>query len=361
MSEPIVLNDVAQWPAFGLAREDKEAGLLAQLCRLTDRHRDACPPYRTILEKFGVADAPAERLEDVPFLPVRLFKHERLLSVREADIVKTMTSSGTSGHSVSQIFLDRQTASLQVKVLSRIVADFIGPRRLPMLVIDCRATVANRYRFSARTAGIQGFSIFGRDVEFALNDDMSLDLERVQRFLAKHAGSDILLFGFTFIVWQHLVRVLEESGARLPLERGILIHGGGWKQLQSHAVSHEAFKQRLAEVSGLARVHNYYGMVEQTGSIFVECEAGYLHASSWSDVIVRDPADFRPLPPGETGLIQLLSVIPHSYPGHSLLSEDLGEIVGTDGCACRRHGTYFKVHGRLQHAETRGCSDTYTG
>ncbi|NIE66601.1 acyl-protein synthetase [Burkholderia sp. Ax-1719] len=359
MSEPVVLNDVLQWPVYGVAKSEKDESLLRELHRLTGLHYEGCAGYRAILDKFGHARA-ATSLAALPFLPVRLFKHETLLSVPQTEVVKTMTSSGTSGQSVSQIFLDRQTAALQVKVLARIVGDLIGPKRLPMLVIDCRATVANRYRFSARTAGIQGFSMFGRDVEFALDDDMSLNIERVRAFLAKYPDQPILMFGFTFVVWLHLVLALEASGETLPLQQGILIHGGGWKQLQSQAVSAEAFRQRIGAVAGLTRVHNYYGMVEQTGSIFVECEHGHQHASSWSDVIVRDPVDFGVLPAGQRGLIQLLSVIPHSYPGHSLLSEDEGEIVGVDDCPCGRKGTYFKVHGRIQNAETRGCSDTYS-
>ena len=350
---------VGQWPAFGWDKPAKDTALLAELERLTAWHRSACPPYRTLLNQWG-AHAPGVGLAAVPFLPVRLFKHERLLSVPDAEVVKTMTSSGTSGQSVSQIFLDKTTAALQVRVLSRIMADFIGPRRLPMLVIDCRATVHDRTRFSARAAGILGFSMFGRDVEYALDDDMTLNVDRVQQFLQKHADADIFLFGFTFMVWLHFVQALEASGQTLPLARGILVHGGGWKQLQAQAVSADVFKARLQKVAGLSRVHNYYGMVEQTGSIFMECAAGHLHSSAWSDVLIRDPLDFSVLPVGQPGLIQLLSVIPHSYPGHSLLSEDMGELRGVDDCRCGRKGSYFVVHGRIQNAETRGCSDTYT-
>ena len=229
-----------------------------------------------------------------------------------------------------------------------------------MLVIDSRATIADRLKFSARTAGILGFSMFGREVEFALNDDMSLNEARVKDFAAKHIGQPILIFGFTFIVWLHFLRWLESKAGYLPLEGGILIHGGGWKQLESQAVTPEEFKRRLNAVTGIARAHNYYGMVEQTGSIFMESEHGHLHASAWSDVIVRDPVNFYPLAPGRPGLIQLLSVIPRSYPGHSLLSEDEGVLLGVDDCLCGRQGTYFKVLGRIQNAEVRGCSDTYT-
>lgn len=359
MSEHEALNDMMNWPVYGLNRKRKEPMMLGAMQSLNKHHQEACPAYRQILEKLW-NDQNFASIDALPFLPVRLFKHERLLSVPQSDVVKTMTSSGTSGQSVSQIFLDKQTSAMQMKVLSRIMGEFIGPRRLPMLVIDCRSTVANRLKFSARTAGILGFSMFGRDVEFALDDDMSLNEGRVSLFAAKNAGQPILIFGFTFIVWLHLLRWLESRNESLALDQGILIHGGGWKQLQSQAVDPQEFTQRLKSVTGINRVHNYYGMVEQTGSIFMECEYGHLHASVWSDVIVRDPINFKPLPPGQPGLIQLLSVIPRSYPGHSLLSEDEGVLLGVDDCPCGRLGSYFKVLGRIQNAEMRGCSDTYT-
>ena len=359
MFEHGALTHMLGQPAFGLDASLKSPLLLEYLRTLNGHHERSCEPYREILRKFW-SSGYAETLEALPFLPVRLFKHERLASVVESEVVKTMTSSGTTGQSVSQIFLDKQTSAMQVKVLSRIMADFIGPKRLPMLVVDCRATVADRLRFSARTAGILGFSMFGREIEYALDDDMSLAHARVEAFVRKHAGQPLLVFGFTSVVWQQLIRVLESSGDRLGLETGLLIHGGGWKKLQSEAVEPDEFKWRLKAVTGIERVHNYYGMVEQTGSIFMECEEGHLHASMWSDVIVRDSVTFEALPAGYAGLIQLLSVIPHSYPGHSLLSEDEGIVHGVDDCPCGRMGKYFSVLGRIQDAEPRGCSDTYS-
>ena len=55
----------------------------------------------------------------------------------------------------------------------------------------------------------------------------------------------------------------------------------------------------------------------------------------------------------------MVSTLPESYPGHILLTEDEGEILGEDDCPCGRLGKYFKMHGRIKGAEIRGCSDTY--
>ena len=101
-------------------------------------------------------------------------------------------------------------------------------------------------------------------------------------------------------------------------------------------------------------------MVEQTGSIFVECNERNLHTSNFSHVIIRDPHTFSVLPFRQRGLIEVISMAPGSYPGHVLLTEDVGEIVGEDDCVCGRLGRYFKVYGRLENAEIRGCSDTYS-
>ena len=213
--------------------------------------------------------------------------------------------------------------------------------------------------FSARGAGILGFSIFGSKRLYALDENMQLDITAIKDFLDEHKDEPILLFGFTFMVWQHFYKELLRTGYHPDLSRGILIHGGGWKKLLSESVSQEEFKQRLKEVCGIQYVHDYYGMVEQTGTIYMECEQGHLHASVFSDIIIRKAEDFSAAPIGQPGIVQVLSVLPQSYPGHSLLTEDEGILLGEDDCPCGRLGKYFKITGRIKNAEIRGCSDTY--
>ena len=59
----------------------------------------------------------------------------------------------------------------------------------------------------------------------------------------------------------------------------------------------------------------------------------------------------------EAGLIQTLSLLPVSYPGQSILTEDIGIIHGIDNCKCGKLGKYFSVLGRVPDSELRGCSD----
>ena len=358
----MTFQEISGIPPYSLNKDEKEKLLTERLVELTRLHKDKCPEYARILDSINFDVEQRKSYKELPFLPVRLFKELSLKSVRDDEIVKTMTSSGTSGQAVSRIYLDRETSSNQQKAMVKIVSEFTGSGRMPMIIIDCPGVIKNRSMFSARGAGILGFSIFGSKKIYALDDDMKLDVEGLKEFLEKYGDQKILLFGFTFMVWQHFykeLRRLKEGGISFDLSNGILIHGGGWKKLTSEAVTEREFHTRLKEVCGLGHIHDYYGMVEQTGCIYMECECGHLHASNFSDVIIRRPWDFSEAEIGEAGIIQVVSTIPESYPGHSLLTEDEGIILGEDDCPCGRKGKYFKINGRLKNAEIRGCSDTY--
>lgn len=344
---------------YSLNKKDKTPLLLNKMQGLTRHHYDNCLEYRRILDAFRQYPDNINTILDIPFLPVRLFKEFHLKSVEDNNIIRTMTSSGTSGTKVSKIYLDTETAANQTKILAKIVSANIGKTRLPLIILDTSAVLKNRKIFSARGAGILGFSIFGRDKIYALDEEMNLDVNGIENFLEKHAGKKILLFGFTFMIWQHFYELLKTKGYHPDLSKGVMIHGGGWKKLIDKAISPDTFKQELKQLCGIEQIYDYYGMVEQTGTIYMECECGHLHASLYSDIIVRRHEDFGAAEFGEKGIIQVLSILPLSYPGHSLLTEDEGVLLGEDDCPCGRKGKYFKVLGRIKRADIRGCSDTY--
>ena len=344
---------------YGEQRVVKGVRLLAELNELTAWHNQHCKEYRRILDVMYGGRRKAMSLEEVPFLPVRLFKTIELVSVPRESVVRTLTSSGTTAQQPSKVFLDKETAHQQSRVLTAIMKDYLGPQRLPMAIIDHAGVLNNRYTFSARGAGVLGYSQFGRDHVYLLNESMQINWEAIEGFLARHSAETVLLFGFTYMVWKYLYEGSITAGRQLDFSNSILIHGGSWKKLADQQVSNEEFKSGLHDQFGIHRVHNYYGMVEQTGSVFMECEAGFFHASGFSDVLVRQPESLEVTSIAEIGVLQLLSNVPRSYPGHSLLSEDLGMLIGEDDCVCGRRGKYFLVHGRLPQAELRGCSDTH--
>jgi|ETNmetMinimDraft_2_1059921.scaffolds.fasta_scaffold05214_3 phenylacetate-coenzyme A ligase PaaK-like adenylate-forming protein len=351
------INKIMTSPPFSITNKEKSILFNEAMRSLTNHHYQHCSKYKSIFNALKYHQDACHSYDQFPFLPVRLFKDYKLSSINKKKIFKTMHSSGTSGQDVSKIYLDKENAFLQTKVLTKIVSTVLGNKRLPMLIIDSKSTVKDRNLFTARGAGIIGFSIFGKDITYALSENMELDIEQVKDFLIRHKNEKIFIFGFTYIIWKYFVKEILTKNYKIPQIDGFLIHGGGWKKLAHEAVDNIQFKKSVYDASGVKNVINYYGMVEQTGSIFLECSEGYLHCSIFSDIIIRRN-DFSICDFNEIGLVQLISLLPTSYPGHNIISEDIGEIIGIDDCKCDRLGKYFIIHGRAEKAEIRGCSDT---
>lgn len=328
-----------------LAGPDREARLVKALVEMTAMHCRACPPYARIVGATNPDWERAASLAELPFLPVALFKSHRLASIPDDAVTSVLTSSGTTGRPASRILVDARTAERQALALAHIVGGVVGPKRLPMLVIDTRSVAADSGNLSARGAGVMGLMRFGRHHCFALNDDLTPDIGAIRAFVDRFGGEPFLIFGFTFVVWQYFHLALAD---RFDLSNGILLHSGGWKRMEENAVDNRTFRRALADRFGLSAIRNFYGMVEQLGGIFMEGEDGRLHPPPFGAALVRDVETFQPAAPGQVGLIQVFSLVPYAYPGHSLLTEDIGVMTGNGG---------LSVLGRAPAAELRGCSD----
>jgi hypothetical protein len=221
--------------------------MVAGLEALAASHRERCLPYARIMAAWRSpgtnGEVPMDSLAAQPYLPAALFKSLELRSIPDDQIFKVMASSGTSGQVPSRVYLDVETAQLQARALSRIVTHLLGTTRRPMLIVDDASVIRDRHNFSARAAGIKGMMTFGRDHLFVLDEQMHVRRPELDEWLARHADDDILVFGFTFMVWNDLVLPLRDAG--LDLSRAILVHSGGWKKLIDQAVSKTEFKTGL--------------------------------------------------------------------------------------------------------------------
>lgn len=340
---------------FSAPENEKTCLMVEGLNQLAAFHYENCEPYRKVIDGLWNGQATADNLTEFPYLPVSLFKTARLASVPEENLRITMTSSGTTGQAVSQILVDAETSLRQQKALANSLGHVLGPKRLPMLVLDTNSVFKDPALMSARGAGVLGIMRYGHKHVFALNENLEPDFEAVEKFLNELDGSPFFMFGFTFVVWMQFFEKFKERG--LDLSAGTLIHSGGWKKMIEHAVDAGTFRDAFHQHFNLSKIYNFYGMVEQIGSIFLEGPDGLLYPPNYTDVIIRDPETWEPLPNGKPGVIQLLSLLPGSYPGHSLLTEDMGVIETVDSVDHGWKGKGLRILGRVPKAELRGCSD----
>jgi hypothetical protein len=353
----MIIDSLQKLNPFGINKRKKNKIYIDCIKSLSLHHYRCCKKYKKIINNLKFKIKNNNKLEDFPMLPVRIFKKFDLKSVPEKKIVKKLVSSGTSGQELSKIYLDKKNANNQVRVLGKIMSTILGNKRLPMLIIDQNPKILDRSIFNARSTAIYGFSIFGINHCFLLDKENKIDYISLNNFLKKYGKDKFLVFGFTSLVYENLIKKLSVNLLKSNFQNGILIHGGGWKKIEKFNVNSSILKKKLIEKINLNIFYNYYGLVEQTGSIFIESKkCGYFHTSIFSDIFIRDKK-FNVLKNKKKGLIQLMSLLPTSYPGHNILTEDIGEIIGEDNCKCGLKGKYFLVHGRIKEAEIRGCSD----
>ena len=352
------MNNFFSENSFLLNQSKKKKYFEVSLSKRINHHYRNCPNYKKILNNLSYNPKKSYKIENFPFLSVRIFKKFDLYSIKKKNIFKILNSSGTSSGELSKIYLDKKNAQDQSIVLTNIFNSFFGKSRYPMLIIDSEDHLKNRNSFSARSAAVLGFSRFGKDITFALDKKMNLKINQINNFFKKYQKENFIIFGFTFMIWEKFYNSIKNK-KKYNLKNAILIHGGGWKKLESLNISNSEFKKKIQKNLKISKIHNYYGMIEQTGSIFFECsECENFIASDYSDVLIRGE-NFEVLDKYKLGYIQLLSTLPSSYPGNNILTEDLGMITENKNCktCSRMKGKRFKVFGRIKDAELRGCSD----
>jgi hypothetical protein len=351
-------------PPYGQAPDATESGLLELLKEELEFACARHAGYKRYVDHWPVNYRTAAQMSDLPYLPVAMLKASPPLSfVPPEEVRRTLTSSATTSQLPSRIVLDAPTSRRMTKGTVVIARDFIGSSRRPYLVVDAPDHKAGRDSIGARRAAIQGLQPFATETTYCLrsddNGDLALDLEKLTKFANRNRDAEILVYGFTYILWNHLVKPLRAENACLDLKNVRVLHSGGWKRLQDQAVEKQLFNEQLARVVGCdsSCIVDFYGMVESVGVIFPDCQHGNKHAPAFGHVIVRDPLTLEPVAEGDHGIVQVCSVLPTSFPGNLLLTEDIAQVIAYDGCACGRRGVSFRFAGRVPKAEVRGCGN----
>jgi hypothetical protein len=354
-------------PPYSQPPEERQAGLLEILKEELDYACQRHAGYKSYIQHWPTDYRSATRVADLPFLPVGMLKANPPLSFVDRDEIKrTLTSSATTSQMPSRVVLDSPTSRRMTKGIVSIVRDFIGPARRPYLVVDTKGLLGSASELGARGAAIQGLQPFANGTTHCLSPneqgELVLDRDRLREFAQGRQDTELLVYGFTFILWNHLVKPLMAEGVCLNLANARIMHSGGWKRLQDQAVEKTVFNEQLARVVGCTpdRIIDFYGMVESVGVIYPDCSAGNKHGPVFGDVIVRNPLTLEPVAAGEHGIVQVCSILPTSFPGHLLLTEDMAQVLAYDGCSCGRRGISFRFAGRIPKAELRGCGNLET-
>lgn len=287
-----------------------------------------CAPYRKYVELLGIEPAQITRIEDIPMLPIELFKSKDVYSGAEAPEV-IFTSSNT-GSTVASRHLMASLEDYRKTFLAAFTEFYGDPRKwsiyglLPSYLEREGSSLVYMVDELIRRAGSGGFYL--NDYEHLIAD---IEADTKPK----------ILLGVSYALWD-----LAEKHAP-QLRDTIVMETGGMKGRRKE-ISKRELHDILCHSFGVEAIHSEYGMAELSSQAYSSGE-GIFRAPRWMRVLVRDVNDpFDHAPENMRGGIDIIDLANISSCAF-LQTQDMGQLYA-DGS--------FKIEGRIAGSDIRGCN-----
>lgn len=346
---------------------DKDHLFVVAMREAIAHHRQHSPEYNAICQREGFTEEALQTPEDlakIPFIFVNVFKEYKLLSVPEDQIVLSLTSSGTTSNKRSQNYWDEPSLARlnqSVQGLGRQIGLY-NPEPTNYLISGYNPLEAQDVGTAWSDENIRQLTDGAHRVEHMLHKgpdgEFHYDLEGSLNILEEFAkeGLPVRFIGFPSFIHFTLKERIRRQLPPLKLHaHSAVITGGGWKNHKDEEISHAEFCQELVEQVGMPadRIRDIYGLVEH-GIPYFTCAHGQFHVPTYSRILIRRPGTLEVLPPGEKGLMQIISPYMNSVPTISLLTSDYATVLPT--CTCGMHSPVLKLLGRGGVTKHKGCA-----
>lgn len=287
-----------------------------------------CAPYAEYIRLLGVEPRDVSCVEDIPMLPIELFKSHKVYC-GEAEPQMIFTSSATTGMVQSRHYVG--DLALYERSFTEGFNHFYGDVRecsiyalLPSyLEREGSSLVYMAERLIAASAG----------GGFYLND-----YEKLLRDMSRDDNPKILL-GVTYALLD-----LAENYAP-HLENTVVMETGGMKGRRKELPKSELHKI-LCSAFGVERIHSEYGMAELLSQAY-SCGEGVFRTPKWMRVLVRDVNDpFARLASNRRGGLDIID----------LANRDSCAFIATQDMGVRFEDGSFRIEGRISNSDIRGCN-----
>ena len=305
-----------------------EAEFSAAALALFRFQAERCEPYRRYVELLGINPAEVSCIEDIPFLPIELFKSHTIYC-GEGEPEMVFTSSSTTGQTPSRHPMAQ--LSIYERAFTEAFRTFYGaPEQygiyalLPSYLQRKGSSLIYMADRLIAEAGSGGFYL---DEYEKLIADMEAD------------PKPKILLGVSYALWDLAERYAPK------LHNTVVMETGGMKGYREE-IPKEELHRILCEGFGVERIHSEYGMAELTSQAYSSGE-GIFRAPQWMKILVRDINDpFCLLPAGARGGVNIIDLA-NIYSCAFIETQDVGRTFA-DGS--------FAIEGRIDRSEIRGCN-----
>ncbi len=268
-------------------------------------------------------------LEEIPFMPISLFRTRRISTEPEDEIVFTSsgtTSSEQSRHHVASAALYRESFTRAFEMFYRKPEECNIYGLLPSYLERDGSSLIYMVTELINRSPDGGFFLYDR-------------AELVRRLEGRDRSRMTILFGVGFA----LLDLAEEY--RLDLADVVVMETGGMKgrrREMPRAQMHAVLKERL----GVGKVHSEYGMCELLSQGYSSGD-GIFFTPPWMRVLIRDENDpFSYRHDGRRGCINVIDLA-NRHSCSFIQTDDLGRLTADNG---------FTVEGRQDGSVLRGCN-----
>ena len=290
--------------------------------------------YSEFLKGLKIAKEDIKKIEEIPFLPVGLFKNHMIITGDQSP-AKIFESSGTSGNSVSRhhvtdICLYEESFSRAFRLFYGEPSEYVIAALLPSYTERESSSLVYMMNGLIRQSGNSSGGFF-------INNTNEL-LDGIKRWKAEKRK--ILLVGVSFAL-------LDLAEKQSPDLSGVIVMETGGMKGRRKEITREEMHAILKEKFNITEVHSEYGMTELLSQAYSQ-DKGIFHCPPWMKSVIRDPQDplsiiDEPYKTGGINIIDLANVNSCSF----IATGDLGKMHEDGG---------FEVLGRFDNSDIRGCN-----
>ena len=312
--------------------EESDQDFAAQATAVFEYQYSHNKVYRSFCDALGWKRKEAIQPENLPFLPISFFKSHRVVC-SGTEPVLYFESSGTGNTIQSKHFvLDPDV--YEQSFLEGFRLQYGPPSQwcflglLPSYLERTHSSLVYMVNHLMQQSNHPANGFYLYDTDALYNQLQNLEA----------AGQKTMLFGVTYA----LLDFAEKY--RLQSKHTIVMETGGMKGRRKEMIREEVHEQ-LKHAFGAIPIHSEYGMTELLSQAYSKGD-GVFQCPPWMKVLVRDedaPLSVKQTGRGAINIIDLANVYSCSF----IATDDVGEVF-EDGS--------FKVLGRLDNSDIRGCS-----
>lgn len=291
--------------------------------------------YRNYVDLLGRDPGSVRQLHQIPFLPIRFFKSQQVMTSHfEPELV--FESSGTTGmtpsrHAVKEVGRYIQSFRKGFHHFYGDIRNYCVLGLLPSYLERQHSSLVYMVDDWIRSSGHPQSGFYLYDFE---------GLSHTLRHL-EAARQPTILIGVTFAL-------LDFAQAHpLPLRHTLVMETGGMKgrrQEMQRPEVHDILKNAFQ----LTQVHSEYGMTELLSQAYAKAD-GFFEPVPWMRILLREEDDPMSITPeGESGR-GAVNVI-------DLANRDSCAFIATDDAGRLYPDGRFEILGRLDNSDIRGCS-----